>query len=95
MIPEARPRKMLLKELQEVLDMEEKDLGMDLNLKKSSRIPITNRMLYKILKALYQEKGVQPAVFYTGNHIIERDEASKMIEEGEYEGIQDMELSLY
>lgn len=95
MIEKARPRKLILKEIQDVLDMEKKDLEMDLNLKESSRMNITNRMLYKILKALQQEKGVQPTVFYTGNNVIKSSEASKMIEEGEYEGIEDMELSLY
>jgi len=83
-------RKKILGEIEQVLEMREKGLGFGLETKKDTRLNVSNRILYKILKALQQEKDVEPHIVYTGNNIVERRE----LEEMEEKRLEDVELTL-
>jgi len=83
-------RKKILTEIEKALEMREKGLGFGLETKKDTRLNVSNRILYKILKALRQEKDVEPHIVYTGNNIVERRE----LEEMEEKRLDDVELTL-
>jgi len=83
-------RRKILSEIEQILEMEEKDLGFGVKTKTDCRLNISNRILYKILKALQQEKGLKPSIIYTGNNIVERKE----LEEMEEKRLEDVELTL-
>jgi len=57
----------LVKEIDKVLEIEEKGLEIQCyNNKKSSRI--SNTDIYRIYLAICEDKGIKPRITYTGNH---------------------------
>lgn len=87
-------KKRLLYELETLLDMQSKDLGLDViesRSRHSRRIP--NRDLYKLLKALCLELNVRPRILYTGNGVLNRDEAEKIVDDTG-KSLTDLEPSL-
>jgi len=86
-------KKRILYEIEKMLNMQEKNLEIKALNRTSGRTVITNRMLYKIVKALCSEKNIEPRVIYTGNGIIEKEKAEKLAEGHEKE-MKDFELTL-
>jgi hypothetical protein len=86
-------KKRLLYEIEQILSMQEKDLGLEALNKTSGRVIVSNRTLYKIYKALLQEQNLQPSMVYTGNSILEKDTAEEIIEKNDKDW-SDLELTI-
>lgn len=86
-------KKRLLYEIEQILAMPDKGLKLETLSKTSGRVTISNRALYKIFKALCQEKQVEPSLVYTGNSYIEKTEAEKLVRETE-KTFEDLELTI-
>jgi len=86
-------KKRLLYEIEQLLQMPSKDLELEALNQTSGRVTISNRALYKIFKALCQEKQVEPSLVYTGNSYIEKTEAEKLVRETE-KTFEDLELTI-
>lgn len=86
-------KKRILYEIEKLLSMQEKDLGLeDLN-GTSGRTIVSNRTLYKIYKALLQEKNVRPSMIYTGQSVLESDEVQNLVDNTE-KTLDDLEVTI-
>jgi|SRR6056297_1482886 hypothetical protein len=77
-------KKRLLYEIEQILDMEEKGLQLDVIESKSRhsrRIP--NRDIYRLYKAILQEKKIQPRVIYTGKDIMSFKKAENLVKDSD------------
>jgi len=75
------PRKRMLYEIEQLLNLDDQDLEIETVRKKncgSGRPRIPNRDIYRILKGLIQDKKVRPRFIYTGNSIMDFDEAEQL-----------------
>lgn len=78
------PRKRILYEIEQILSLEEQDLEIETVRKKNcgtGRPRIPNRDLYRIYKGLLEAKGLRPRMIYTGNSVMEFDEAEELVED--------------
>lgn len=78
------PRKRILYEIEQILSLEEQDLEIETVRKKNcgtGRPRIPNRDLYRIYKGLLKAKGLRPRMIYTGNSVMEFDEAEELVKD--------------
>lgn len=86
-------KKRILYEIEKLLQMQEKDLELeDLN-GTSGRTIVSNRTLYKIYKAILQDKNVRPSMVYTGQSVLEFDEAKNLMENTDKD-LKDLEVTI-
>ena len=87
-------KKRILYEIEQLFDMQDKDLGLDIiesRSRHSRRIP--NRDIYKILKAACIEMSVRPRIVYTGKDVLDMDTAESLINESD-KNLETLEPSL-
>jgi len=87
-------KKRILYEIENLLDMQEKNLKLDVIDSRSrhdKRIP--NRDLYKIYKCLTDTLDVRPRMVYTGRDVLDFDEAKSIVEENS-EDLTELEPTL-
>lgn len=88
------PRKRLLFEIEQLLEVEDDELELETVRKKhSDRARIPNRDIYRIYKALLNYMQIQPSVVYTGGGIMTQDEFTEIMQEHD-KTISDLEPSL-
>jgi len=88
------PRKRLLFEIEQLLEVDDKKLELETVRKKhTDRARIPNRDIYRIYKALLNYMQVQPTVVYTGGSIMDREEVAELMEEHD-KSLSDLEPSL-
>lgn len=89
-------RKRILYEMEQLLKLEEQDLEIETVRKKncgSGRPRIPNRDLYRLYKGLLEALNVRPQMIYTGNSVMEFDEAERLIEDAG-KSISDLEPTI-
>jgi len=86
-------KKRILYEIESLLNMQSKGLELeDLN-GTSGRTIVSNRTLYKIYKALLQDKNVRPSMVYTGQSVLEFSEAENLMEKTDKD-LDDLEVTI-
>lgn len=86
-------KKRILYELENVLDLKDKELELEALNKTTGRITVSTRCLYKIYKGILEEKDLQPSCVYTGCSIMEKETVDKLTEAKNKE-LEDYEVTI-
>jgi hypothetical protein len=86
-------KKRVLYEIENLLNMQEKDLGLEALNSTSGRVTVSTRALYKMYKALLDERSVRPRMVFTGKSVLEFEQAEKLAEE-HGKDLSDLEVTI-